>query len=228
MSVRTEASRVRTAEPSSPNASPVPPAIRFLHVSKQFARADGTRFDVLRDVSFDLPSGKIVAILGPSGSGKTTLLNMAAGLVLPDRGEIIVMGEELGRDVDWSRVGYMFQDDLLLPWRTAIDNAAARLRSGDPSRVTKVASATWVASTGSIGAPWMPSVKAPGAGAPNATSIDCVRIALVGALTSLKRIYSGCRPWRSRNLPDSRTAPKPTLVGKRSSHEVAPCVAVTS
>jgi hypothetical protein len=45
-----------------------------------------------------------------------------------------------------------------LPFRSA------RLRSGDPSRVTKVASATWVASTRSIGAPWMPSVKAPGAG----------------------------------------------------------------
>ena len=106
------------------------PDIRLRHVSKQFARPDGTRFDVLRDVSFDLPRGEVVAILGPSGSGKTTLLNMAAGLIAPDGGEITVLGAPLGPGVDWSRVGYMFQDDRLLPWRTAIDNAALALEAG--------------------------------------------------------------------------------------------------
>jgi NitT/TauT family transport system ATP-binding protein len=122
---------VRAAAPSSPDPSvAAAPAIRFHRVSKQFARTDGTRFDVLRDVSFDLPRGEIVAILGPSGSGKTTLLNMAAGLLVPDRGEIVIMGERLGGSVDWSRVGYMFQDDRLLPWRTAIDNVALALEAG--------------------------------------------------------------------------------------------------
>jgi len=106
------------------------PAISFVHISKRFARADGTQFDVLRDVGFDVPTGEIVAILGPSGSGKTTLLNMAAGLIAPDRGRVTVLGEEVGGRVDWSRVGYMFQDDRLLPWRVAVGNVALALEAG--------------------------------------------------------------------------------------------------
>src|SRR5437660_12213790 len=95
------------------------PAIAFVDVSKRFARPDGTLFDVLSHVGFDVPRGAIVAIVGPSGSGKTTLLNMAAGLALPDGGRVEVMGEDTRHEVDWSRVGYMFQDDRLLAWRVA-------------------------------------------------------------------------------------------------------------
>ena len=133
--VKEAASFTRPAphRPTAPAGADVP-AISFSHIHKQFTRSDGTRFDVLRDVSFDVPNGEIVAIVGPSGSGKTTLLNMAAGLVLPDRGRIAVMGRELERDVDWSRVGYMFQDDRLLPWRTAIDNVGLALEAGSTAR----------------------------------------------------------------------------------------------
>ena len=67
-------------------------AISFQDVSKQFAAAGGGVLEVLRGVSFDLPAGDIVAIVGPSGSGKSTLLNMAAGLLMPDRGRVVVMG----------------------------------------------------------------------------------------------------------------------------------------
>jgi NitT/TauT family transport system ATP-binding protein len=105
-------------------------AISFVDVSKRFGRQDGTQFDVLRNVSFDVPVGEIVAILGPSGSGKTTLLNMAAGLVLPNTGRVIIGGQELGPAVDWNRVGYMFQDDRLLPWRVARGNVALALEAG--------------------------------------------------------------------------------------------------
>jgi NitT/TauT family transport system ATP-binding protein len=108
-------------------------AISFVDVAKRFSRQDGTQFDVLRNVSFDVLVGEIVAILGPSGSGKTTLLNMAAGLVLPDRGRVIIMGRELGPGVDWNRVGYMFQDDRLLPWRVARGNVALALEAGSVS-----------------------------------------------------------------------------------------------
>jgi ABC-type nitrate/sulfonate/bicarbonate transport system ATPase subunit len=106
-------------------------AISFIDVSKRFSRPDGTQFDALRGVSFDVPLGEIVAILGPSGSGKTTLLNMAAGLTLPDSGRIVIMGRELGPAVDWNRVGYMFQDDRLLPWRVALGNVALALEAGN-------------------------------------------------------------------------------------------------
>ena len=105
-------------------------AISFIDVCKRFTRPDGTSFDAVRHVSFDVPLGEIVAILGPSGSGKTTLLNMAAGLIEPDRGRVVIMGQELGSAVDWNRVGYMFQDDRLLPWRVARSNVALALEAG--------------------------------------------------------------------------------------------------
>ncbi len=108
----------------------VGPAISFRDVSKHFPAADGSRLEVLRDVSFDVRIGDVVAILGPSGSGKSTLLNMAAGLLFPDAGQVVVMGQSTDAAVDWSHVGYMFQDDRLLPWRVAVRNVALALEAG--------------------------------------------------------------------------------------------------
>jgi ABC-type nitrate/sulfonate/bicarbonate transport system ATPase subunit len=108
----------------------VGPAISFRDVSKHFPAADGSRLEVLRDVSFDVRIGDVVAILGPSGSGKSTLLNMAAGLIFPEAGQVVVMGQSTDAAVDWSHVGYMFQDDRLLPWRVAVRNVALTLEAG--------------------------------------------------------------------------------------------------
>jgi ABC-type nitrate/sulfonate/bicarbonate transport system ATPase subunit len=121
------------AEAGSDPAQPA--AISFLGVSKRFMRPDGSELEVLRDVSFDVPAGRVVAILGPSGAGKSTLLNLAAGLVAPDRGRVVIMGRDVrgqdpGPSVDWSRVGYLFQDDRLLPWRVALNNVALALEAG--------------------------------------------------------------------------------------------------
>lgn len=104
-------------------------ALSFVHVSKRFLQASGS-LEVLRDVSFDVPAREIVAIVGPSGSGKSTLLNLAAGLLLPDEGRVLVMGQPSDAPLDWSRVGYMFQDDRLLPWRVAVNNVALALEAG--------------------------------------------------------------------------------------------------
>ena len=108
----------------------VGPAISFRDVSKHFPAADGTRLEVLRDVSFDVRIGDVVAILGPSGSGKSTLLNMAAGLIFPDAGQVVVMGQSTDAAVDWSHFGYMFQDDRLLPLRVAVRNVVLALEAG--------------------------------------------------------------------------------------------------
>src|SRR3954470_5228794 len=108
----------------------VGPAISFQDVFKHFPAADGSRLEVLRDVGFDVRIGDVVAILGPSGSGKSTLLNMAAGLIFPDAGRVVVMGQSTDAAVDWSHVGYMFQDDRLLPWRVAVRNVAPALQAG--------------------------------------------------------------------------------------------------
>jgi NitT/TauT family transport system ATP-binding protein len=55
---------------------------------------------------------------------------MAAGLLFPDRGKVSVLGQPTDRAVDWGRVGYMFQDDRLLPWRVALRNVALALEAG--------------------------------------------------------------------------------------------------
>ncbi len=108
-------------------------AISVDHVSKVFPRGDGEEFIAVDDVSFDVAQGEIVALLGPSGSGKTTILNMVAALIAPDAGSIDLLGAS-GAGVDWSRVGYMFQDDRLLPWRVAVDNIALALEAAPMDR----------------------------------------------------------------------------------------------
>ena len=86
----------------------------------------------LEDIDLNLRAGEIVALVGPSGSGKSTLLNVVAGLRQPTGGKVVVRGEELR-----SRLGhfsYMPQRDLLLPWRSALDNAALTVEVGGASR----------------------------------------------------------------------------------------------
>lgn len=72
---------------------------------------DGT--EAIRNVSFTVNKGEFVTVVGPSGCGKTTLLKIAAGLLEPTSGEVTV---------DRDRVGYVFQDPTLLPWRTVQNN----------------------------------------------------------------------------------------------------------
>src|SRR5262245_31350641 len=72
------------------------------------------------DVSFSVAASEFVSILGPSGCGKTTLIRIIAGLVPPDRGEVLVRGQRVtapGRDRS-----VVFQDFGLLPWRRVLEN----------------------------------------------------------------------------------------------------------
>lgn len=111
-------------------AEPQMLALSFTEASKHFARPDGSPLEVLRSVSFEVPSGTVVALVGPSGCGKSTLLHMAAGLILPDSGAVAVKGQRTDGPVHWNRVGYMFQDARLLPWRGALQNVALALEAG--------------------------------------------------------------------------------------------------
>lgn len=93
-------------------------AVRVSHVSKSF-KLHGERLEVLHDLSFELGRGEFISFVGPSGSGKSTLLNVVAGLDEPDTGQI----EVAGVSTRLGNVSYMPQKDLLLPWRSALDNA---------------------------------------------------------------------------------------------------------
>ncbi len=81
------------------------------------------------DVSFDVGSGSLVALLGPSGSGKSTLLRMIAGLEIPDSGEVRVIGEETtARSARDRNIGFVFQHYALFKHMTVSENIAFGLK----------------------------------------------------------------------------------------------------
>ncbi len=84
-------------------------ALRFKGVGLTYP--DGT--EALRDISFAIAPGEFVSVVGPSGCGKSTLLKLASGLIPETTGDVVV---------DRARLGYVFQDATLLPWRTVQKN----------------------------------------------------------------------------------------------------------
>jgi sulfate transport system ATP-binding protein len=95
---------------------------------RQVSKTFGT-FQALRDVSLDVKTGELVALLGPSGSGKTTLLRIIAGLETPDCGAVYFHGEEAtNRRVQERRVGFVFQQYALFRHMTVFENVAFGLR----------------------------------------------------------------------------------------------------
>jgi NitT/TauT family transport system ATP-binding protein len=95
-------------------------AVQFRGVEKEFLTPDGGKYDAIRDVSFSVPSGEFLSIVGPTGCGKSTLLNLAAGLLKPDRGSVEIFGSPLTGINSFA--AYQFQQDVILPWKTAEDN----------------------------------------------------------------------------------------------------------
>jgi sulfate transport system ATP-binding protein len=99
-------------------------SIEIRHISKQFGP-----FHALRDVSLQVSSGELVALLGPSGCGKTTLLRIIAGLETPDHGNILFSGEDAtALHVRERQVGFVFQHYALFRHMTVFENVAFGLR----------------------------------------------------------------------------------------------------
>src|SRR5262250_940611 len=95
------------------------PKLCVADVSMTFKTPTGA-FHALAPLGLQIETGRFVSIVGPSGCGKSTLFNIIAGLLQPTEGCILIDGEDATGTI--GRVGYMLQKDLLLPWRTALDN----------------------------------------------------------------------------------------------------------
>ena len=90
---------------------------------------------ILRDLAFDVERGEVVALLGPSGSGKSTLLRVIAGIVVPDRGSVVIDEVDVSSVPTHRRgVGMVFQDEQLFPHLSVADNVGFGLKmSGSPT-----------------------------------------------------------------------------------------------
>ncbi|WP_236630887.1 ABC transporter ATP-binding protein [Bifidobacterium aemilianum] len=103
------------------------PIIEASHVSQSFTSDKGVELDVLKDISFTLYKGEIVAILGRSGAGKSTFLRNLAGLAKPTEGSVSYLGKELTGPNPG--VGMVFQTFALMPWLSVQDNVELGLEA---------------------------------------------------------------------------------------------------
>jgi NitT/TauT family transport system ATP-binding protein len=104
----------------SPLAAPVT-RLEYRNVTMRFAARGGRgALTAIRNVSFSIRDGEVVSLIGPSGCGKSTLLNIGSGLTAPSEGAAFVDGERVAGPN--AQVAFMLQKDLLLPWRTILEN----------------------------------------------------------------------------------------------------------
>ncbi len=126
-------------------------AIVLERVTQRFPMPREDReFTAVQDVSLDVRGGEFVSIVGPSGCGKSTLLGLVAGLLPVSEGHITIDG----RPVDGvnPRLGYVFQRDALLPWKTVAQNVGlALLFRGTDAALARARAAEWIARIGLTG-----------------------------------------------------------------------------
>lgn len=133
---------------------------------------------VLDGVSIELGSGEVVALLGPSGSGKSTLLRVIAGIVVPDRGRVVIGGVDVtGTPTARRGVGMVFQDNQLFPHLSVGDNVAFGPRIAGVPRAAREATAH----------EWLERVGLPGFAARQVTDLsggEAKRVALARTLAA--------------------------------------------
>jgi ABC-type nitrate/sulfonate/bicarbonate transport system ATPase subunit len=125
--------RLQTETPTESTSTAGAPEVVGVEVSMRKVEHSYGSLRALDGLDASIPPGTVLGIVGPSGCGKSTLLELIAGLREPDAGTIGVGGAVAGRD-RLRQCAYMPQRDALLPWATAIDNAALALRIGGSSR----------------------------------------------------------------------------------------------
>ena len=105
------------------------PFVDISAVSLNYGEGGGGTL-ALEDASLRINRGEFVAVVGPSGCGKSTLLKLVSGLVLPTKGGVIVADREVAAPL--SIVGMAFQNPIMLPWRTTLDNVLLPLEIVEP------------------------------------------------------------------------------------------------
>jgi NitT/TauT family transport system ATP-binding protein len=104
----------------SPRAGAAAPFIQVENVAKRYASRSGESINAIEQISLDVPRGGFISLVGPSGCGKSTLLKMIGRLLPPSAG--VIRYRDIPRGEVRPRLGVVFQESLLLPWRSILDN----------------------------------------------------------------------------------------------------------
>jgi NitT/TauT family transport system ATP-binding protein len=125
-------------------------AVALRDAAVAFRVAGGGTYTAVERATLNVGDGEFVAIVGPTGCGKSTLLNAAAGLLAPASGGVIIEGSPLaGLN---RRAGYLFQQDALMPWKTAEENVAIGLEiAGTPRTGAREQARDWLRRVGLAG-----------------------------------------------------------------------------
>jgi NitT/TauT family transport system ATP-binding protein len=130
-------------------------AIHLERVSKVFGKAGSeAAYRAVDGLDLDVRSGEMLALLGKTGCGKSTIFNMIAGLTEPSSGTVRVAGRDPFADFDSFRgkMAIVFQNDRLLPWRTAIQNVELGLEMLDaPAAERRATAQHWLTTLGLAG-----------------------------------------------------------------------------
>lgn len=110
------------------------PFVEFRDVSLVYGQngQGGPDTFAIRDVTMNIARGEFVAIVGPSGCGKTSLLKLLSGLMLPSQGTVSVAGQKVNGPL--KNVGMAFQNPIMLPWRTTLENVLLPLEIVQPHK----------------------------------------------------------------------------------------------
>jgi NitT/TauT family transport system ATP-binding protein len=130
---------------SPPSSSPS--AVELQNVARRFVTPSGEVLSALEDFNLSIAPGEFCAIVGPTGCGKSTTLGLVSGLATPQAGRVTLFDAPV-EGVD-SRVGFVFQQDAVFPWRDVLRNVmAGPLFRGVPKAKAEATARDWIARVG--------------------------------------------------------------------------------
>jgi NitT/TauT family transport system ATP-binding protein len=130
--------------------TPDRPLVELIKATKRFPGAGGTVHTAVRELTMSVGAGEFVAVVGPTGCGKSTTLSLVSGLQPASAGQVLVNGAPVMGIPDG--IGYMFQTDAVMPWRSVLDNVACGPRfRGVRKAEARERAADWVRRVGLAG-----------------------------------------------------------------------------